>query len=223
MNYYTKKPKIGLKIKHKPLLLVIITIFILFNSLLYFFDKSVLPAILEIAETKMIAEANKIINETALEIYSKGFNYSDLILIDKDNVGNITMVRADTVKLNYLASQLILESNKKLEKLEELGVKVPVGYMTNSSAIHNLGPKVTVKMEQVGNIESNYESIFESAGINQTRHKIYLNIKMKLKVIVPLNIKEIEVTSQIPVSETIIVGQTPDTAIDLNNANAKKN
>lgn len=219
MNYYTKRPKIGFKIKHKSFILVIITIFILFNSILYFFDKSVLPAILEIAETKMISEANKIINETSLEVYSNGFNYSDIILIEKDNLGNITIVRADTVKLNYLASQLILQSNEKLEELEELGIEVPVGYMTNSSIIHNLGPKVTVKMEQVGNIESNYESVFESAGINQTRHKIYLNVKMKLKVIVPLNIKEIEVTSQIPVSETIIVGQIPATAIDLNNKN----
>ncbi|MBU3131288.1 sporulation protein YunB [Clostridium gasigenes] len=217
MNYYTKKPKIRLKIKHKSFILVIITILILFNSILYFFDKSILPAILQIAETKMTSEATKIINETSLKVYSNDFDYSDIILIEKDNLGNITMVRADTVKLNYLAAQLMLESNKRLEELEEIGIKVPVGYITKQSVIYNLGPKVTVRMEQIGNVESHYESIFESAGINQTRHKIYLNVKMKLKVIVPLNIKEIEVTSQIPISETIIVGQIPDTSIDLGN------
>ncbi|MEG1287557.1 MAG: sporulation protein YunB [Clostridium sp.] len=217
MNHYTKKPKIGRKIINKPIIFIIITLFVIFNSVLYFFDKSVLPAILEIAQSKMIAEANKIINETSLEIYSNGFNYSDIILIEKDNVGNITMARADTVKLNYLASQLVLETNKKIEKLESLGVEIPVGYMTNSSIIHNLGPKITVNMEQLGNIETNYESTFESAGINQTRHKIYLNVKMKLKVIVPLNTKAVEVNSQIPISETIIVGQIPDTAIDIAN------
>ncbi|MBU3102677.1 sporulation protein YunB [Clostridium gasigenes] len=217
MNYYTKKSKIRLKIKHKSFILVIITILILFNSILYFFDKSILPAILQIAETKMTSEATKIINETSLKVYSDDFDYSDIILIEKDNLGNITMVRADTVKLNYLAAQLMLQSNKRLEELEELGIKVPVGYITKQSVIYNLGPKVTVRMEQIGNVESHYESIFESAGINQTRHKIYLNVKMKLKVIVPLNIKEIEVTSQIPISETIIVGQIPDTSIDLGN------
>lgn len=219
MNYYTKKPRIGFKIKHKSFILVIITMFILFNSILYIFDKSVLPAILEIAESKMISEANKIINETSLEVYSSGFNYSDIIQTEKDDRGNITIVKSDTIKLNYLESQLILQSNKKLEELEEIGVEVPVGYMTNNSIIHNLGPKVKVKMEQIGSVESNYESVFESAGINQTRHKIYLNVKVKLKVIVPLNIKEVEVTSEIPVSETIIVGQIPTTAIDLNNKN----
>lgn len=140
----------------------------------------------------MIAEANKIVNETSLEVYSNGFDYSDIILIDKDTLGNITMVRADTVKLNYLASQLVLETNKKIEGLEDLGVKVPVGYMTSRSVIHNLGPKITVNMEQVGSVEINYESTFESVGINQTRYKIYLNVKIKLKVIVPLSYSTIK-------------------------------
>lgn len=215
MKYYTKKPRFRLKIKNKPIILLIITIFILFNTILYFFDKSVLPAVLEIAQMKMTTQATNIINETALEVYSNGFNYSDIMIIEKDNSGNITVVRADTVKLNYLATQLILKCNEKIQELEIMGVKVPIGFMTNKSVIHNLGPKVTIKMEQIGNVESSYESIFESAGINQTRHKIYLNVKMKIKVIVPLNSKEVTVTTQIPVSETIIVGKTPDTSIEL--------
>lgn len=216
MNYYTKKPKKHIKIKHKKLILVIITIFFVFNSLLYFFDRSILPALINIAEIEMKREATDIIQQTALDIYSKDFNYDDVMIIEKDNEGNITMVRADTVKLNYLSSKLILECNKKIDELENLGIKIPMGYMTNNSVTHNLGPKINIKMEQVGNISSNYESVFESAGINQTRHKIYLNVKLNMKVIIPLNSEEVEVTCQIPIAETIIVGKIPDTALEFN-------
>ncbi|ATD55378.1 sporulation protein YunB [Clostridium chauvoei] len=216
MNYYTKKPKKHIKIKHKKLILVIITIFFVFNSLLYFFDRSILPALINIAEIEMKREATDIIQQTALDIYSKYFNYDDVMIIEKDNEGNITMVRADTVKLNYLSSKLILECNKKIDELENLGIKIPMGYMTNNSVTHNLGPKINIKMEQVGNISSNYESVFESAGINQTRHKIYLNVKLNMKVIIPLNSEEVEVTCQIPIAETIIVGKIPDTALEFN-------
>ena len=94
----------------------------------------------------------------------------------KDDEGNITMIRTDTVKQNYLVSQVVLQCNEKLSELEDLGVKVPVGYLTNNIMFYNMGPKITVKMQQVGNIVTSYESIFESAGINQTRHKIYLNL-----------------------------------------------
>lgn len=216
MKYYTKKPKMRFQVKHPKLILGIIAICVLFNSILYFFDKNILPAVLTIGEEQLKREATEIINETALDIYSNQFDYSDMIISEKDNDGNITMLRADTVKLNYLASKLILASNDKLGELQEVGLNVPLGYMTKNLVFYNLGPKINIKMTQVGNITSNYESVFESAGINQTRHKIYLNVNMKMKIVVPLNTKDVEIACQIPVAETIIVGKIPNTAIELN-------
>ncbi|WP_271842418.1 sporulation protein YunB [Clostridium tertium] len=204
------------QIKHPKLILGIIAICVLFNSILYFFDKNILPAVLTIGEEQLKREATEIINETALDIYSNQFDYSDMIIIEKDNDGNITMLRADTVKLNYLSSKLILASNDKFGKLQEMGLEVPLGYMTKNLVFYNLGPKVNIKMTQIGNITSSYESVFESAGINQTRHKIYLNVNMKMKIVVPLNSRDVEVACQIPVAETIIVGKIPNTAIELN-------
>ena len=216
MKYYTKKPKMRFQVKHPKLILGIIAICVLFNSILYFFDKNILPAVLTIWEEQFKREATEIINETALDIYSNQFDYSDMIIIEKDNDGNITMLRADTVKLNYLSSKLILASNDKFGKLQEMGLEVPLGYMTKNLVFYNLGPKVNIKMTQIGNITSSYESVFESAGINQTRHKIYLNVNMKMKIVVPLNSRDVEVACQIPVAETIIVGKIPNTAIELN-------
>lgn len=216
MKYYTKRSKIRFQIKHPKIIMVIIAIFLLFNSILYFFDKNILPTVLSIGEEKLRREATSIINETALDIYSKDFDYKDMIITEKDNDGNITMLRADTVKLNYLSAKLVLASNNKIGELEEVGLKVPLGYMTKSLVFYNLGPKINVDMTQIGNITSSYESVFESAGINQTRHKIYLNVNMKMKLIVPLKSREVEIASQIPIAETIIVGKVPNTAIDLN-------
>ncbi len=216
MKYYTKKSKIRFKIKHPKLILVIIVIFVLFNSIMYFIDKNILPAVLNIAEEELKREATTIINETALDIYSNQFNYSDMIITEKDNDGNITMLRADTVKLNYLSSRLVLASNEKIGKLQEMGLKVPLGYMTKNLIFYNLGPKIDINMNQIGNITSSYESVFESAGINQTRHKIYLHVNMKMKIVIPLNSKDVEIACEIPIAETIIVGKIPNTAIELN-------
>ena len=72
-----------------------------------------------------------------------------------------------------------------------------------------------MKMEQIGNINTSYDSVFESAGINQVRHKIYLDIEVKMRLIVPLASKDIDLTCEIPVSETIIVGKIPDTSVNI--------
>ena len=167
----------------------------------------------------MKSEVSKIINEESVKVYSENFNYDDIIHIDKDLEGNITMVRSDTVKQNSLASQVVLKCNERLKSSDDLSVKIPLGYITNNVLFYNLGPKITVKIQQVGAINTSYESVFESAGINQTRHKIYLDVKTTMRIVVPFKSKDIDVTCQIPVSDTIIVGKIPDTAINMNSNN----
>ena len=92
--------------------------------------------------------------------------------------------------------------------------------ITNKSVFYNLGPKVPVKIEPIGNVVTSYESKFESAGINQTRHKIYLNISAKVRLKLPMNNDDIDVTTQIPVSDTIIVGKIPNTTIGFGEINS---
>ena len=89
--------------------------------------------------------------------------------------------------------------------------------MTDRSIYYNLGPTVTIEAEPIGNIEVSYETAFESAGINQTRHKIYLNVNGRIKIIIPMYNREIEVNTKVPLSETIVVGDIPDTSIDFKN------
>lgn len=222
MKYYTENPyrtnRNTIKTKKIPKwLLAIITILIFFFIFVYLFEKRVLPTVLSVAEITMKSEAVRIINEESVKVYSENFQYDEIINIEKDIDGNITMIRSDTVKQNFLAAKVVLNCDERLNELGELGTKVPIGYATNNAFFYQMGPNITVKMKQVGNINTSYESIFESAGINQTRHKIYLNISARMRVIVPLNSRDVDITCQIPISETIIVGRIPETAINMGN------
>lgn len=214
MKFYTESSKIGTKKKNrKPLLIILILFVILFNGFFYLFDKRVLPSVLNVGEIKMKSEAIKIINQESVNVYADSFKYDDIVKIEKDTDGNITLIRSDTVKQNELAAEVVLKCDEKLNELGDLGIEVPVGFLTSNSFFYTLGPKIKVKMYQIGNISTTYDSIFEGAGLNQTRHKIYLNVLVKMRVVVPFNSKDVEVTCQIPVSETIIVGKIPSGAI----------
>ncbi|WP_294353765.1 sporulation protein YunB [uncultured Clostridium sp.] len=215
MKYYVK-PR---KSKVKPYILVIIAILIIFNLFLYIFDSRVLPNVLIKSESMVQAKAEDIINTTSMNIFNEKFNYGEMIIINKDNEGNINLIQANTVRLNELSSRISLKCNEELQKMGEVGIDVPVGWLTEKSIFYNLGPKINVKVEPIGNISINYESKFESAGINQTRHKIYLNISATVRTIVPLHSQEIEVKCEVPVAETIVVGKIPQTAIDFGTSN----
>lgn len=211
MKYYVK-PK---KKRIKPMFLVIIAILIIFNIILYMFDKKVFPYVIQKSETMVKSKAVDTISEVSMKVFTTEFKYDDVIKIDKDSEGNINLIRADTIKLNKLSSEIALECNDELKKMGDIGVDVPIGWITEKSVLYNMGPEINIKIQPIGNINIDYDSKFESAGINQTRHKIYLKVKAMVRVVVPLHSQDVEVDCDIPVAETIVVGKIPETALDF--------
>lgn len=209
MEYYTKRKS------HKYLIFIlgIIVAFVGFNTILIFFDRKVMPAVIKIAEIMANSQTLNIINEESIKILNDDFKYDEMVKIEKDNEGNIILIQADTSKLNKIAAELSTNCNNAFKDMDNATIKVPLGWMSDRSIFYNLGPSIKVNIEPIGNISTSYESKFESAGINQTRHKIYLNISAKVRLKLPMNNDDIDVTTQIPVSDTIIVGKIPNTTI----------
>ena len=182
---------------------------------MYEYDKEVSPTILAVSNAEMRSRALEIVDTSILKECSNEFNYDDIIHIEKDNTGNIVLVKADTLKMNKLACVVALDSQKELTKLGKIGIVIPLGYIFKNNLLAGLGPDITVKMQPIGSIETNYISVFESVGLNQTRHKIYVEFKTTIRVILPFSINDLEVKNDIPIAETIIVGKVPSTSIDL--------
>lgn len=208
--------KLSKKVKFTVIVLLLISMSI---SFIYTLDKAIMPRVMLTCDATMRGEVTKIINETIFEEYSRNFNYDDLIHMEKDSEGNITMMKADTLKLSEISAVTVMKAQKKIEEKSSINVKIPLGQITRTNLLGNLGPNVKVKMGTIGNITSRYISEFESAGINQTRHKIYIETTTRMRLILPFENSELEVVNQIPVVETIIVGKVPETSVqlDLNN------
>lgn len=208
--------KLSKKVKFTVIVLLLISMSI---SFIYTLDKAIMPRVMLTCDATMRGEVTKIINETIFEEYSRNFNYDDLIHMEKDSEGNITMMKADTLKLSEISAVTVMKAQKKIEEKSSINVKIPLGQITRTNLLGNLGPNIKVKMGTIGNITSRYISEFESAGINQTRHKIYIETTTRMRLILPFESSELEVVNQIPVVETIIVGKVPATSVqlDLNN------
>ena len=85
-----------------------------------------------------------------------------------------------------------------------------MGSITGSHILEGAGPNINVKTIPVGSVTAEFTSEFESAGINQTRHKIYLKVRAEISIVVPSQAKSVEVIVPVLVSENIIVGQVPE-------------
>lgn len=196
-------------------MLLFFLIIIVFNIFFYAFDKIIISNVLDIAEEEAKGKVNSIVNNAILKEYSNQFNYDEIIKVEKDNDGNINLLKADTLKMNKIACDVSLDAETEIKKMGSVGVKIPIGYISKNNILAQYGPKFTMKVQPIGYTETTYLSKFESAGINQCRHKIYVEVKTNIRIFLPLRNKDIEVVNEVPISETIIVGKVPQNAIQF--------
>jgi sporulation protein YunB len=187
----------------------------LFFTFIYALDEVIMPTVMVTCDAEMKVKATEIINKAIFNEYSNNFSYDEVIKVEKDGDGNITMLKADTLKMNKIATSVAINAQNEIKRIGEVGIKLPIGYLTKNNILAYYGPKVTVRMTPIGHIETKYSSEFETAGINQTRHKIYVETITKIKVIIPMASSDVEIRNQVPIAETIIVGKVPQTSLQM--------
>jgi sporulation protein YunB len=193
---------------------ILAVISVLIGSFVYI-DNSLTPTIKVLAETKAEELANRSINKSVAEIIKDEVNYSDLMNTKVDNEGKITMIESNTVMMNKVASDVALRIQEELKQVKTTTSYIPIGTALGSPILAKYGPQLKVSIEPIGTVYVNFKTDFEDAGINQTRHRIYLEVNTKVKVVIPLTTDTKEVKAEIPICETVIVGDVPNSYINI--------
>lgn len=199
---------------HKSLIIIaIISISII--TLFYYIDRRLTPSILSIGESSYKSRAMEIMQETTYDVYSKNTNYEDFIKIEKDDAGNIVLLRADVVTMSAVAGKAAIECTQKLKEVGKEGIDIPILFIARNNLTGYTGPCAKVKMVPISRVEIKYISDFKAAGINQTKHTISIILTAKMRIVLPTSGRDIEVVNQIPICETVIVGKIPNTNLQL--------
>lgn len=192
----------------------ILILSILIGSFIYL-NNSLKPTITVLAETKALELANKSINKSVAEVVKDDINYSDLIHTKLDSQGKITLMQSNTIMMNKVASDVALLIQEELKQVKTTTSYIPVGAALKSPILAKYGPKLKVSIEPIGTVSVDFKTDFESSGINQTRHRIYLEAKTQVKVVIPITTSIKEVKTQIPICETVIIGDVPNSYINI--------
>lgn len=199
----------------KKILIVVLILVLLVLVPFGIIESNLQPTILAIAKAEAEQVAVRAIQNAVNEKVAKSVEYKDLIFIRTDNRGRVVLMQANTVKINSLAADTILDIQKNLSMLEGKVIPIPLGQVLKSQLLAAYGPKIKVKLVPIGTVKVKVADDFQQAGINQTRHRLYLNVFSKVKIIIPLVTDNIEVAAQVPIAETIIVGEVPQTYLNL--------
>lgn len=191
---------------------IILTIAI---STAYFGIKGIQPIIEKNCKSLAKSVATKVSNIKATEVMAK-YEYDDILEISKDQDGNINRVGTNIFTINKIISDIPVYIQEELEREENSSFKIPLGSFLGSKLFSGIGPKVSVKIQMVGDLDTDLRSEFTSAGINQTLHRIYLEINCRVIILTPFETIEEEIANQVLIAEGVIVGDIPNAYYNLN-------
>ena len=207
-----RRKKSSVRIK----LLLFILFFIGVCFLLSVAENSVRPILrtMALANVEIIA-GEKISEAIEEEMVSEDYELESIISFEKDADGRINAVKTNIVTANRLKSALSLAVLDKIGQITENDVAVPSGSLTGLALLSGRGPNIPVKTVPVGSVRTNLQSKLTNGGINQTLHRIILEITVDMNVILPRETVSSEVTMNVVVSETVIVGTVPEYFSDI--------
>lgn len=173
----------------------------------------------QLAITRVSNTVNSIVTQAVNETIDSGeIKYEDLISFEKDNEGKITAVKSNMPEFNRLQSQILKVILDRLSEVSTRDLSIPVGSLTGSNLLAGRGPLVKVRMQSVGSSKARLENQFDSAGINQTKHRILLEVDVSVAILLPGFYTATQVSNAFTVAETVIVGSVPDSYTYFSNS-----
>ena len=174
-----------------------------------FLDMQLVPAVESLTVNSARQTAVTEINESVLkELNADNITYDYLINLQRDADGKVQTITTNMAKTNEIKAKITDTVQKNLHG-GKINTSVPLGTLLGSRLLHGRGPDVPLVVTLKGNVESDFKTSFESAGINQTRHQIYLELHTEIYSFIPGLHTATDVTTSVLVAETVIVGDVP--------------
>ena len=142
-------------------------------------------------------------------------DYADFVTMETDSAGKVTSLTSNPAANSRFKRQVVEAVARQLGALDSDALGVPLGTLTNQPLLAGAGPSVRVKVDSVGEVTADYANSFSSAGVNQTLHRVCLDITATVYLFLPGEVLPVTVSSGVCVAETVIVGETPDTYLNL--------
>lgn len=170
------------------------------------------PLVNNVVKAKVYALSSEVVADTAEVFKESPEFFLEFVSYETNSEGYVTIVNGNSYNINQANFLVQREVQRRLAKLSNTTVGVPVGAFLGSTLLAaKETAEVGIAIIPIGSVQCEFCSEFLSKGVNQTLHRLYINVITTITLALPLKNVSIETENQIFISETLIVGQIPDT------------
>ncbi|MDY3928206.1 MAG: sporulation protein YunB [Clostridia bacterium] len=205
-----KRNIIAYKYRHIIYRIYFYIIFLLTFAMCVFMLGKVRNAFLKVFTPYAINIGSDAINFTVADYFAENnYDYNDFVTLSYNNNNEISSVQANSALMNKVKAELSIYLQDKITELKTTELSMPIGNMFDNIVLHGFGPNIKIKVSAMDITDLNFNDSFEDAGINQVRHRIFIDAYVTLSINCASMTKSEVIHDTIPVAETVIVGQVP--------------
>lgn len=224
------------KKKHIILKLIVIIIISIFCAflLIKYFSNNISPFFMTYAEDEIKRITNLIINDSINNDTFEELEDDKIFEIIKNDAGEIQLISYNAKNVNILLNSIAIMVQNNLKAIEEGNIEflnlsesfytkydgnllkegiiceIPFGAFTKNSLLSNIGPKIPVKFNLLGDVETNIKTNIKEYGINNALLEVSIEVSVTTRVNLPFISNKIDVTSSMPISMKVIQGTIPE-------------
>ena len=173
------------------------------------------PNLDEISQLKAKGVVTEMIGKTVKDVFSDMDTPEDYFIVKKDETGRIQLIQANTVIMNQKTADLTIALQEKYRTMEPEKMQIPVGTIFGSAILSQAERGIELRVLPLSVSSCDFETSFESQGINQTKYQIYIEIMTDVRVLQPFSHENFKVTTRMLLSELVIVGDVPENYVSV--------
>lgn len=194
--------KLGLKLIALALILL---------GLLFLAELSFRPVVETINAYECHRTVEQMINDAVLaELEREGASYDKLVSLTTNSGGEVISVESNVMNINRLKVGISQRIEREMSRLSAINIQIPIGTLLGIRLLHGKGFNIGMSVVPLGYAKTSIISEFSEAGINQTLHRIVIEIEADVDAIIPGMSTRVPVTTTIVAAETVIIGRVPD-------------
>ena len=170
-----------------------------------------LPTVKALVVMELDNETSNLIDE-AVEAYlaRDPLRYDDLVGLEYNRNGTVAAARIDLVQADRMKSAILRELGERIPDRIRQSVRITLGNTLMPALLSGRGGSLPVRVLSLRSTNAELESSLTQAGINQTLHRLELRVEVELLLLTPAGFLTRQVTSTVPIAQTILLGEVPN-------------
>lgn len=173
------------------------------------------PLLRELAETQIKNVTSDLTNDALTELLARdSVAYDRIVYFEKDLNGRITAMKTNILEVNRMKTEILEIINQEILDWDTAKLGIPIGSLIFPELFAGKGFCIPVHVLSIRNSDASFESRFQQAGINQTLHRLMMEVNVDASILVLGQTESFSLTSEVVAAETVIVGEVPGTFLN---------